>query len=269
MELVSPATFIATFLKSPLSYYVPRLPAWYSPQTLLAALFVIHYMNRALISPLRSPSRSKAHISVTISGIAFNLMNGYIMGAYLSSPLSRIYLNPANTYENPIFYVGLTLWVLGFVGNILHDEILLDIRRKAKSKGKGKAGEDSNSNAPQSRTQEYYGIPQGWLYNYISYPNYFCEWIEWFGFALASAPFPLTPSSFSVASLISSISPRELISVITQPAHVFAPQLTPPYVFLIAEILAMLPRALRGHQWYKTKFEGYPKGRKAVVPFLL
>jgi 3-oxo-5-alpha-steroid 4-dehydrogenase 1 len=190
------------------------------------------------------------------------------MGSYLSSPIARIYLNAANTYQNPIFYVGLVLWGLGFAGNVLHDEILHDIRRKAKSKGKGKAVENSNSKTTQNR--EHYAIPQGWLFNYVSYPNYFCEWVEWFGFALAAAPFPLALSSISLASLTSMFSKDAILSILSEPSHSFAPQLTPPYIFLITEVLLMFPRAYRGHQWYRSKFgEQYPKERKIVVPFLL
>jgi 3-oxo-5-alpha-steroid 4-dehydrogenase 1 len=193
------------------------------------------------------------------------------MGSYLSSPVARIYLNRADTYQNPIFYVGLGVWGLGLVGNILHDEILHDIRRKAKSKGKGKAVDNSDPKNSQNHTQEHYAIPQDWLYNYVSYPNYFCEWVEWFGFALASAPFPFDAASFlSHTSFTSIFSKDAILSLIFTPSYLFAPQLTPPYIFLISEILLMLPRAYRGHQWYKSRFgEQYPKERKAVVPFLL
>ncbi|MCD4665011.1 MAG: hypothetical protein K8R68_07040, partial [Bacteroidales bacterium] len=31
----------------------------------------------------------------------------------------------------------------------------------------------------------------------------------------------------------------------------------------------VLPRSLDHHKWYKNNFENYPKGRKAVIPYLL
>ena len=268
MELISPVVFVYCFVTSPISYYSPPMPSWSSPQTLLTALFLIHYANRALLSPLRAPSRSKSHIIVPLSAIIFNSTNGFLMGSHMSSPMARIYLNSADTYRNPLFYVGLVLWGLGFAGNVFHDEILYDIRRKAKSKGKGKAVEDPNSKSPQN--QEHYAIPQGWLFDYVSYPNYFCEWIEWLGFALAAAPFPLSMSSVSFASLTSIFSKNTIRAILSRPSHTFIPQLTPPYIFLLTEILLMVPRAYRGHQWYKSKFgEQYPKERKIVIPFLL
>jgi len=54
------------------------------------------------------------------------------------------------------------LWAFGFVGNILHDEILFNIRRNAKSKGKGKAEEDSDGNNGKNK-QEHYAVPYGYL----------------------------------------------------------------------------------------------------------
>ena len=83
------------------------------------------------------------------------------------------------------------------------------------------------------------------MYKYISYPNYFCEWMEWLGFALAASPLP---SFESWAAFLATI--------------------TPPFLFFLAEVVTMMPRAVRGHQWYHTKFPNYPKERKAVIPFI-
>ena len=72
MELVSPLAFSNSYLRSPLSptsnlaltsptRLFPNAPplSLAHPSTLLALLFVTHYVNRALISPLRTPSRSQ------------------------------------------------------------------------------------------------------------------------------------------------------------------------------------------------------------------
>ncbi|KAF8625970.1 hypothetical protein AX17_006695 [Amanita inopinata Kibby_2008] len=275
MELVSPLMFLYAYMTSPISYYTPTLPAWSSPQSILAFLYLVHYANRAVIGPLRTPSRSKSHIIVPLSAVAFNIINGLLMGSYLSSPFARMFLTPTYTYRRTSFYIGLALWFAGFVGNIAHDEILLNIRRKAKSKGKGKAEERNDDHNRTDKTksgkrvEEYYSIPQGLLYKYISYPNYFCEWIEWFGFALAAAPLPFEPSSFFRVTL-DVFSTQTIKSVFSEPAHVFLPNLAPPYIFFLTEVLLMLPRAYNGHKWYKTRFgDAYPKERKIVIPFLL
>jgi 3-oxo-5-alpha-steroid 4-dehydrogenase 1 len=147
------------------------------------------------------------------------------MGIYLSSSTAHSFL--AGAFSRPSFWLGIAMWALGFAGNILHDEILLQIRRNVKKK--------------TDDGKEHYAIPYGYLYRYISYPNYFCEWFEWLGFAIAAAPFPglqLTNAA-------------------------------PPWLFFLSEIFLMAPRAVQGHAWYHKKFKNYPKERKAVVPFVL
>ncbi|KAI0645230.1 3-oxo-5-alpha-steroid 4-dehydrogenase-domain-containing protein [Trametes meyenii] len=245
MELVSPATFIYTYLHSPLlpTAAIAVQPLTLShPPTFLAALFLVHYLNRAIISPLRTPSRSKSHISVPLSAVLFNTVNGSLLGTYLSSPAAHTFLSGA--FSRPLFWAGIALWAVGLVGNIAHDEILLNLRRKAKSKPK--SDDDDNNRKDKSKKQEHYAIPYGGLYRFISYPNYFCEWAEWFGFALAASP---APSFASLASFIVTASP--------------------PWLFFLSEIFLMFPRAWRGHQWYHDRFPNYPKERRAVMPFLL
>jgi len=231
MELVSPITFIATLFTAPLTKSHSTMS---TPQIILAGLFLIHYLNRAIFSPLRTPSRSKSHISVVLSGVTFNLANGALMGTYLTSSVATAFL--AGALSRPSFWAGILLWATGFAGNILHDEVLLNIRRNANAKGK------RNENQVG---KEHYAIPRGYLYRYISYPNYFCEWAEWLGYALAAASFPtLIPLSATVQTI------------------------QPPWLFLWSEIFFMSSRAYKGHRWYLKTFPEYPRERKAVVPFI-
>jgi 3-oxo-5-alpha-steroid 4-dehydrogenase 1 len=239
MELVSPLSFLYFFLHSPLSpsrfsQSPPLSPS--NPQNLLAVLFLTHYANRALISPLRTPSRSKSHLIVPLAAIGFNLVNGGLLGTYFSSPTAATFLSGA--YSSPRFWSCVVLWAVGFAGNIVHDEILLNIRRN-KQREAAKAGGGADG-------KQHYAIPHGLLFELVSFPNYFCEWMEWAAFALAAAP---VPSLASPAAFMSS--------------------LTPPWLFFFAELLTMTPRALKGHSWYKRKFEDYPPKRTAVVPFVL
>lgn len=76
-----------------------------------------------------------------------------------------------------------------------------------------------------------YKIPQGGLFKYISCPNLFGEIIEWIGFAI----------------LVWSL---------------------PAVSFAIWSFANLAPRAISHHQWYLSKFEDYPKERKAVIPFV-
>ncbi|ESK82782.1 3-oxo-5-alpha-steroid 4-dehydrogenase [Moniliophthora roreri MCA 2997] len=248
MEIISPIFFTYTYFSSPLSTGTPEHTI---AQNILAGMFLVHYTNRSLISPLRTPSRSKSHFYVLLSAILFNVINGSLLGSYLSSPGARAYLgNDANTWSSPVWYIGLVLWAVGFIGNVVHDEILLNIRRKFKKSGK-KDGQG-----------EHYAIPNGLLYDYVSFPNYSCEWLEWLGFALAASPVPLISldSLFKVG----------LLDLVTSPSSQLVPSLTPPWIFLFNEVVLMFPRAYKGHLWYKNKFgEAYPSERKIVIPFIL
>jgi 3-oxo-5-alpha-steroid 4-dehydrogenase 1 len=77
-----------------------------------------------------------------------------------------------------------------------------------------------------------YVLPSGGLFDYIASPNYFGEIIEWIGFAL-------------IVNTYSS------------------------WIFVFSTISNLSPRALQTLQWYKTKFENYPKERKAIIPYII
>lgn len=77
-----------------------------------------------------------------------------------------------------------------------------------------------------------YRIPRGGLFEYVSCANYATEIIEWSGFALACAN--LQAASFALFTMAN-----------------------------------LIPRALTHHRFYLKTIEGYPKDRKAVLPFLL
>ena len=246
MEIVCPITFVATLVKAPLAQGTSTPPVGLSlrdPRTVLSLLFIAHYTNRALIYPLRSPPRSKAHIIVPLAAMLFQIINGSLLGTYFSSPDAHDFLNSptfGHAFSRPTFWMGIVIWFLGWTGNVLHDEVLMNIRRSAlKKKLELEVKGESKGN-----DKFHYEIPSGYLYSYISYPNYFCEWVEWIGFALAAAPFP----SLSYAGFTSS---------------------PPPWLFFFSEVFVMWSRAYRGHLWYQSRFPDYPKERRAVIPFVL
>jgi 3-oxo-5-alpha-steroid 4-dehydrogenase 1 len=238
MEIVAPITFSYVYARSPLSPTGASRPALASinPRNILALAFLCHYINRALISPLRTPSRSRSHLIVPLCATIWNLSNGFLLGAYLSSPAAASFLLGA--FGRPRFWAGLALWAFGFAGNIYHDEILLNLRRgKNKHEKKEPGSKDS---------KQHYSIPHGLLFEYVTFPNYFCEWVEWAGFALAAAPVP----SFTSRSA-------------------WFATMSPPWLFVLAEVLVMFPRAWKGHQWYHRTFPNYPKDRRIVIPYIL
>jgi 3-oxo-5-alpha-steroid 4-dehydrogenase 1 len=80
--------------------------------------------------------------------------------------------------------------------------------------------------------QSRYRIPYGGAFRWVSSANYFGEIVWWLGWALMSN---------------------------TAAAWVF-------WAFTLSNLV---PRALDNHRWYLQKFSDYPKGRKAVFPFVL
>lgn len=77
-----------------------------------------------------------------------------------------------------------------------------------------------------------YKIPRGGAFELVSCPNYFGELIEWIGWAIAT---------WSIAGLS----------------------------FAVFTAANLVPRALTHHRWYREQFPDYPRGRRAIVPFLL
>eukprot|EP01083_Nonionella_stella_P069493 185268_1 len=84
----------------------------------------------------------------------------------------------------------------------------------------------------RKKNKSQYLIPTGGLFEFVSCGNYLAEILEWAGFAIACSS--------------------------TQGA-----------VFLIFTCSNLVPRAVKYHRFYKTKFEDYPAKRCAVIPFIL
>ena len=168
--------------------------------------WITHYIYRSIIFPLRMKNNtSEISLSVLSSAIFFNAINGFINGYYLGNlaTYSNIYIYKLN------FIFGLFILIIGVIINIKSDNILITIKNK-----------DCG-----------YKIPKGFLYKYISCPNYFGEIIEWFGFALMTLSFPAL-------------------------------------IFFIWTISNLVPRAIATHRWYKNKFDDYPTEKKIIFPFI-
>ncbi|MGO8996579.1 MAG: methyltransferase [Polyangiaceae bacterium] len=76
-----------------------------------------------------------------------------------------------------------------------------------------------------------YKIPTGGMYRFVSCPNYFGEMVEWIGWALLTG---------SLAG----------------------------WSFALWTAANLAPRAFAHHRWYLSTFPNYPRGRKALIPFV-
>jgi len=183
---------------------------WDDPVALaFISLWSGHYVYRTLIYPFlsRVPGRP-VPISVIGLGFVFNSTNGAIQGAFLflSTP-------PHTTgwFTDGRFGLGLALFLVGFIIHFRSDATL---RRLRWSKGSG------------------YRIPHGFLFRWVSAPNYLGEMLQWVGWAALT--WSLAGASFAVWTVAN-----------------------------------LLPRALTNHRWYHAQFQDYPEKRKAVIPFVL
>lgn len=154
MELPSPIAMLYAYSKtSPAATGSTIKSNWTSGSNILAALYLAHYLNRAIISPLRTHARSPSHIIVPIFAILFNLLNGSLMGAYLSR-LSVAMMSQSSTDHamSGMFWSGVTIFFLGFISNVMHDEILLRLRKPSDG----------------TKSEAKYSIPYGGLYRFVS-----------------------------------------------------------------------------------------------------
>lgn len=175
---------------------------------ILLRLYQLHYFNRCVIYPMRMKVQGKGiPILVVTCGFFFNVYNAYLQGRWLShyGSYERSWLT------SPQFVVGTLVFFTGFVINFWSDTILLSLR----------SDEHDRS----------YKIPRGFLYKFVTSPNYFGEMVEWLGWAILT----WSPAGLS---------------------------------FFLYTVANLAPRAVVTHHWYMKKFNDYPKERKYLVPFL-
>lgn len=205
----------------------------------------IHYLYRAILSPLISPSMSPIHIINWSGAFLFQIFNGISIGGWLGGygPTTRAdWAGHQNNYvAGARMEFGLVLWAIGFFLTIFHDDELREIRRAAARNQQRRAaqaehstGKDKMANG-STGVDKVYMIPKNGLFWWIFYPHYLCEWMEWTGFWVAGGS-----------------------------------KCLPARTFLVNEISTMLPRAIQGKKWYIERFGEYKvAGRKAIIPKLL
>lgn len=153
MELISPLVFAYFFLNG--DNTLTR------PMYCFFALWMLHYLNRSLIYPLRTKtSGKKIPLLIVLFAICFNAFNGWSNGYFLGT-IATPY--PDDWFYRFPFIFGLALFLLGALINIQSDNYLLRLRKPGEKK---------------------YVLPQGRWFRYISCPNHFGEILEWTGFAI-------------------------------------------------------------------------------------
>lgn len=132
----------------------------------LIAPFLIHYLHRTLVYPLRlllkSPRREIKNpgfpASVAAMAFAFNLLNAFLQARWVSEYGDL----DGDRWFWPRMAAGAAVFGGGAAANIWSDNVLMGL----KESGGG------------------YKVPRGGLFEWISCPNYFGEILEWAGWAL-------------------------------------------------------------------------------------
>ncbi|KAI9815092.1 MAG: hypothetical protein M1827_002935 [Pycnora praestabilis] len=208
-----------------------------SENWVMAGLFTIHYLYRALLAPLvLNPSMSPIHVIVWVSALSFQVVNSTVIGCWLAGYGPTTKADWGGRYL--WIQVGMMIFMVGFLGNIFHDDELREIRRAAarnQKKREEAKGETKGKNGEKKDIGKVYMMPEGGLFSIVLYPHYLLEWIEWCGF-------------WMIGGL----------------------DCGPARSFVLNEISTMLPRALQGKRWYVQRFGKEKVGaRKAVIPGLI
>ncbi|MDD5678591.1 MAG: DUF1295 domain-containing protein [Kiritimatiellae bacterium] len=199
MECPSPALMVLFFVVSPQKDI---------PQIIFIALWLLHYVPRTFVDPFRQSGGDKPFPLLLVAlALLFNGLNGYANGY----GLFHLQAYPGVWLLSWPFIIGAALFAAGYRVNRTADEKLRILRGKNPSE---------------------YQVPRGWLFEYISCPNYFGEIVEWLGWAVMTS----SPAGFAF------------------------------FAFTFANLF---PRAIRSHKWYKSHFPEYPPQRKAVIPFVV
>ncbi|KAF0983599.1 hypothetical protein FDP41_010664 [Naegleria fowleri] len=180
-------------------------------QIIATVLFIVHFVKRELETIF-------VHVFGNDTMPLFNLFKNSIY--YWGYAFLVAYFTIHPKYQSPAewqVYVGAAGTVLSMLGNFYCHIILKNLRQ------------------PGSRERK---IPRGFLFEYVTCPNYTFEIMEWFFF------------SFMIQSI-------------------------PCLLYTLSGAGQMLPWAIKKHVGLKKLFDGkdgrelYPKNRKVLIPFIL
>lgn len=193
----------------------------------LASMYILHYTYRAVLFPFIQPSMSPIHVVVWANAIAFQLTNATCIGSWLAAYGPT---TQAEWHAQGFSTLRFGVGVLAFGIGLTSNYFCDEELREIRRKEQRRQAKLAGEG--RKSIEKHYSVPNNGLFKYMLYPHYFMEWIEWLGFWIAGG------SSFA-----------------------------PARAFLLAEISAMLPRAVSGKKWYAQKFgEEKIKGKYAIIP---
>ena len=173
-------------------------------------LFELHYFHRSFIFPLQIRGNGTMPLSIILMGALFNTLNAFMQGGWIFYLSPKEYY-PANWLLSLPFLLGTAVFFFGMAVNIRSDSIIRNLR---------KPGD----------TAHY--LPKGGMFKYVTSANYFGEFVEWTGFALAASN-------------------------------------TAAWVFVLWTAANLVPRAHAIHRKYRSEFGDAAVGnRKRIIPYI-
>lgn len=135
------------------------------PLIVFFIIFEMHYFQRTFIFPLLIKGAGRMPISIMFMGMAFNVINTFLIG------FSLFHLDHSEKYNiswlvSPYFIIGTIVFFCGMFINIHSDHVIRHLR-------------------PKGDTKHYF--PQKGMYRYVTSGNYFGELLEWTGFAILTS----------------------------------------------------------------------------------
>ena len=169
----------ASLLMLMTALYLPRNPTL----IILLGIWQIHYFHRAFVYPFTLQTSRPMPVVVMLMAFGFNVANAYLNGMHFIIHADQYV---AGWLLQPLSIAGLVVFATGFYITKKSDSMLGRLRSEATSQGEGG-----------------YRIPRGFLFRWVSCPNYLGESIQWFGWCLLTqAPAAWVFLAWTLANLV-------------------------------------------------------------------
>ena len=138
-------------------WYLGGMTTELAPMVLFS-IIQIHYFQRSFIFPLLLRGNSKMPVTIMLMGATFNTLNAVMQGGWLFYIVPTYFPNYyADWFCKPYIYIGVAVWLFGFITNLNSDYIIRHLRKPGDKK---------------------HYIPRGGMFRYVSSANYFGEFME-------------------------------------------------------------------------------------------
>jgi very-long-chain enoyl-CoA reductase len=204
IEYFGPLVLYPLFTLQPSFLYGTTSSKLQFPQILGLICWSVHYFKREIETLfIHRFSHGTMPLSNLVKNCSYYWGNAALVAYFVNHPL---YTSPSPL----LVYLGLGIFVVSECGNLITHIMLKNLR-------------------PAGTTERR--IPRGFLFDYVSCPNYTFEVLAWFGFSLMT-------------------------------------QTLTAYIFAIIGAAQMTAWAVKKHRQYRKEFPDYPKSRKIIIPFL-